>query len=102
MHAHCHQKALWGTADELALIGNAGAELLTPDTGCCGMAGSFGYEKEHYQISQKIGEEILFPAVRSMENGTSLAANGFSCRHQIEHFTGRKAKHWVELVEVVK
>ena len=64
------------------------------------MAGSFGYEKEHFEVSQKIGEEILIPAVKSMKEGTTLVANGFSCRHQIEHFTGVKAKHWVEVIKV--
>jgi hypothetical protein len=62
------------------------------------MAGSFGYETEHYEISRKIGEGILFPAVKSMKPGTTLVANGFSCRHQIEHFTGIKPKHWVEVI----
>lgn len=61
------------------------------------MAGSFDYKKEHYDISAKIGENILFPAVKSMQEGTPLVANGFSCRHQIEHFTGVKPKHWVEV-----
>ncbi len=71
-------------------------------SGCCGMAGSFGYEKEHLELSWKLGEEILFPVVRKLEAGDSLAACGFRCRHQIDHFTGKKAGHWVELVEVVK
>ena len=70
-------------------------------SGCCGMAGSFGYEKEHYEISEKIGEEILFPAIRAAGKDSILIANGFSCRHQIEHFTQVKAKHWVEVVEVI-
>jgi Fe-S oxidoreductase len=67
-------------------------------SGCCGMAGSFGYEQEHYDLSKKIGEGILFPAAKSMRPGTTLVANGFSCRHQLEHFTGVKAKHWVEVI----
>ena len=65
------------------------------------MAGSFGYEKEHYTLSEKIGEEILFPRVRAMKEGITLVANGFSCRHQIEHFTGVKPKHWVEVVRPI-
>jgi Fe-S oxidoreductase len=65
------------------------------------MAGSFGYETEHYNISEKIGNSVLFPAVKSMKPGTILVANGFSCRHQIEHFTGVKPKHWVEVVRAV-
>lgn len=103
IHGHCHQKALYGTQSMKQVLSkdDSGTVLEIP-SGCCGMAGSFGYEKEHYQISKKIGDEILFPAVNAMDETSSLAANGFSCRHQIEHFTGKKAKHWVELVEVVK
>jgi len=66
-------------------------------SGCCGMAGSFGYEKEHYELSKKIGEEILFPAVEQIKEGEKVVACGVSCRHQIEHFTGKKAVHWVEV-----
>ena len=70
-------------------------------SGCCGMAGSFGYEKEHYELSKKIGNEILFPFIdEHIQNNDTLVACGFSCRHQIEHFTGKKAVHWVELFEV--
>lgn len=69
-------------------------------SGCCGMVGSFGYEKELYELSRKIGEVMLFPAVRKLNPEDSLAACGFSCRHQMNHFTGKKAKYWVELVEV--
>ena len=103
IHGHCHQKALYGTQSMKQVLSkdDSGTVLEIP-SGCCGMAGSFGYEKEHYNISKKIGDEILFPAVKAMDANASLAANGFSCRHQIEHFTGKKAKHWVELVEVVK
>ncbi|EON77540.1 Fe-S protein [Lunatimonas lonarensis] len=101
IHGHCHQKALYGTQSMKKLMGNAHQVMEIP-SGCCGMAGSFGYEKEHLELSRKIGEEILFPAVRKLEAGNSLAACGFSCRHQIDHFTGKKARHWVELVEVVK
>lgn len=100
IHGHCHQKALYGTATmkkTLILNGNAVSEI---PSGCCGMAGSFGYEKEHYDLSEKIGESILFPKVRALKEGTTLIANGFSCRHQIEHFTGVKPKHWVEVVRV--
>jgi len=67
-------------------------------TGCCGMAGSFGYEAEHYEISQKIGEERLFPAIRKMETEAGIAANGTSCRHQIYDGTHREGKHPVSLL----
>ncbi|MEP7322813.1 MAG: FAD-linked oxidase C-terminal domain-containing protein [Saprospiraceae bacterium] len=98
LHGHCHQKALYGTKGMKDLLKQGNTSVNEIPSGCCGMAGSFGYEKEHYDISQKIGEEILMPAVRSMKEGTSLVANGFSCRHQIEHFTGVKPKHWVEVI----
>ena len=98
IHGHCHQKALYSTKGMKTIFSKTGQTVKEIPSGCCGMAGSFGYEKEHYAISQKIGEEILFPAIRSMKNGTMVVANGFSCRHQIEHFTGVKPKHWVEVI----
>lgn len=101
MHGHCHQKALYGTQAMKKTLED-GDSIHEIPSGCCGMAGSFGYEKEHYAISEKIGNEILFPALRELPEGAQMAANGFSCRHQIDHFTGIKAKHWVECVEVVK
>ncbi len=94
LHGHCHQKALVGTNDTLALLAAIpGAEATLVDSGCCGMAGSFGYE--HYDLSMKIGERVLFPAVRGAADATILAP-GFSCRHQIEHGTGRKAVHPIQ------
>jgi Fe-S oxidoreductase len=67
-------------------------------SGCCGMAGSFGYEAEHFDISQKIGELVLFPAVRSTPLNALLAAAGTSCRHQIKDATGRQAQHPIEIL----
>lgn len=101
VHGHCHQKALYGTQSmQSTLYDNK--EFNEIPSGCCGMAGSFGYEKEHYDLSEKIGNEILFPTVKKLSKNASLAACGFSCRHQIDHFTGVKAKHWVSCVEAVK
>ncbi|SHM74502.1 FAD/FMN-containing dehydrogenase [Cyclobacterium lianum] len=100
VHGHCHQKAIYGTQAMKKSLLDPGTFSEIP-SGCCGMAGSFGYEKEHYELSEKIGNEILFPAVSATPPGDSLAACGFSCRHQIHHFTGRKARHWVECVDVV-
>jgi Fe-S oxidoreductase len=97
IHGHCHQKSLFGTTDMhrvLARIPNL--RVAEVDSGCCGMAGSFGYEKEHYDLSTKIGEERLFPAVRSRPEGAAVVACGFSCRHQIADGTGVKPLHWVE------
>ena len=100
IHGHCHQKALYSTKGMKTIFSKTNQMVSEIPSGCCGMAGSFGYEKEHYAISQKIGEEILFPSIRSMKSGTMVVANGFSCRHQIEHFTGVTAKHWVEAIRV--
>ncbi len=96
VHGHCHQKALYGTAAMKQLLGDSASEI---PSGCCGMAGSFGYEKEHYELSEKIGSEILFPAVKEAGTRVEVVACGFSCRHQIHDFTGKRAKHWVEVIE---
>ncbi|MGH3300278.1 MAG: FAD-binding and (Fe-S)-binding domain-containing protein [Streptosporangiaceae bacterium] len=97
-HGHCHQKALAGTAATVALLRSIpGAEVIELDAGCCGMAGSFGYEAEHYDLSMKIGELRLFPAVRAEPEQTVIAATGVSCRQQIRHGTGRAALHPLEI-----
>ena len=98
-HGHCHQKALVGTAATVGLLRRIpGAEVAEVDAGCCGMAGSFGFEAEHYDLSMRIGGLRLFPAVTAEPAGTLLAATGVSCRQQIAHGTGRAAHHPVELV----
>ena len=102
IHGHCHQKALYGTNSMKLLLKNSKAKVTEIPSGCCGMAGSFGYEKEHYDLSKKIGEEILFPAVSKLPKDQDLVACGFSCRHQIEHFTEAKPKHFVEVIKAVK
>lgn len=97
LHGHCHQKSLFGTSamkDVFDLVHELSVEEV--DSGCCGMAGSFGYEKEHYEMSMQVGEEKLFPAIRNRQNGTAIVACGFSCRHQIADGTGVQALHWVE------
>jgi FAD/FMN-containing dehydrogenase/Fe-S oxidoreductase len=99
LHGHCQQKALSSvvaSAKLLSLPENYTVETIP--SGCCGMAGSFGYEKEHYDLSMKIGELVLFPAVRAAEKNTIIAAPGTSCRHQVKDGTGRKAKHPVEVL----
>jgi FAD/FMN-containing dehydrogenase/Fe-S oxidoreductase len=99
LHGHCHQKALVGTAPTLEVLrGIPGAKASEVDSGCCGMAGSFGYEKEHYDVSIAIGEQRLFPAVRKAAPGVTVVADGMSCRQQIAHGTGREAQHLVEVV----
>ncbi len=97
-HGHCHQKALFGTAATLECLRLVGYDVREIPSGCCGMAGSFGYEREHYDLSMQIGEQVLFPAVRNAEAGVEIVAEGTSCRHQIEHGTGRRARHPVELL----
>lgn len=102
IHGHCHQKALYGTNTMKSLLKNHKDEVSEIPSGCCGMAGSFGYEKEHYELSKKIGDEVLFPAVKNLDDKQELVACGFSCRHQIEHFTEAKPKHFVEVIRAVK
>jgi Fe-S oxidoreductase len=75
-----------------------GAQVTELDAGCCGMAGSFGFEAEHYELSMQIGESRLFPALRAADAGALVAATGVSCRQQIGHGAGRRAWHPVELV----
>ena len=98
-HGHCHQKALAGTAATTALLRSIpGADVIEVDAGCCGMAGSFGFEAEHYELSMSIGELRLFPAIRAEAQNTIIAATGVSCRQQIAHGTGRPALHPLEIV----
>jgi FAD/FMN-containing dehydrogenase/Fe-S oxidoreductase len=100
VQGHCHQRSLVGMAPTLKLLRRIpGAEVIDLDAGCCGMAGSFGYEKEHYEISRLVGEQRLFPALRQADVDTVIVAPGFSCRLQIEHFTGRKALHPAMLLQ---
>lgn len=99
LHGHCQQKALSSvdpSSKLLSLPENYTVEIIA--SGCCGMAGSFGYEKEHYDLSMKVGELVLFPAVRNAPETTIIAAPGTSCRHQVKDGTGRKAKHPVEVL----
>jgi Fe-S oxidoreductase len=99
LHGHCHEKALFSITSIRGIIENSGGKINIIDSGCCGMAGAFGYEKEHYEISQKIGRNRLFNAIEKTPPDSFIIANGFSCRHQIEHFTGRKAHFWTEVFE---
>jgi Fe-S oxidoreductase len=99
LHGHCQQKSLSALSDTSSILSipkNYSVETIP--SGCCGMAGSFGYEKEHYDLSMQIGELVLFPAVRNADAETIIAAPGTSCRHQIKDGTGIKAKHPVEIL----
>jgi Fe-S oxidoreductase len=98
LHGHCHQKSLASTAStKYMLTLPLNYEVDEIKSGCCGMAGSFGYEAEHYDVSMKVGELVLFPEVRKTDTETTIAAPGTSCRHQIMDGTGRKALHPVEV-----
>jgi FAD/FMN-containing dehydrogenase/Fe-S oxidoreductase len=99
LHGHCHQKALWGAQSSGAVLRRlVGDRLRILDTGCCGMAGSFGYSAHKYDLSMKIGELSLFPAVRAAGDDAQICAPGTSCRHQIRDGTGRAAHHPVETI----
>jgi Fe-S oxidoreductase len=94
LHGHCHQKAMGLLVPaKLLLTRIPGASVIDADAGCCGMAGSFGYAREHYDVSRAIGERRLFPQVRGKDASTVVVAAGTSCRHQIRDFTGQAAVH---------
>jgi Fe-S oxidoreductase len=94
LHAHCQQKAISSSACTIEMLTIPVNYSVTEiKSGCCGMAGAFGYEKEHYDLSNKIGELILFPEVRNSGEGTIISAPGTSCRHHIKDGTGRIALH---------
>ena len=97
VHGHCHQKALVGAAPTLGALRLAGYEPELIDSACCGMAGTFGFEKEHYETSKAMGSLKLFPAIEAQEKrGWPVAVSGISCRQQIGHFTSKKPRHWAE------
>jgi FAD/FMN-containing dehydrogenase/Fe-S oxidoreductase len=98
LHGHCHHKALGGNAAELGLLRATGLEVAAPDTGCCGMSGSFGFKPRHYEASRRVAELSLLPALRAAGAGTAIVADGFSCREQIEDLTGRETLHLAQLL----
>jgi Fe-S oxidoreductase len=98
LHGHCHQKAMVGTAPTVALLKWAGYSVSEVDSGCCGMAGSFGFEREHYDVSVSLGNRRLAPAVKAVPATTEVVAPGISCRQQIQHLAGRRAKHPAEAI----
>jgi Fe-S oxidoreductase len=98
LHGHCHQKAMVGTAPTVAVLKGAGYQVSEVDAGCCGMAGSFGFEAEHYDLSLQIANRRLVPAVNAAAPDVAVCAPGISCRQQIAHTTGRQAKHPAELL----
>ena len=94
LHPHCHQRSMGLAAPAKALLSRIpGAQVTDLESGCCGMAGSFGYTTDHYEVSRAIGERKLLPAARALDDRSTLVAGGTSCRHQVAHFTGVRASH---------
>jgi FAD/FMN-containing dehydrogenase/Fe-S oxidoreductase len=98
VQGHCHQRALLGIDSEVRTLRSLGLDVELLDSGCCGLAGSFGYEADHYDVSMACGERVLFPAVRSAAPDALVVADGYSCREQIAHGTGRRAQHLAEIL----
>jgi FAD/FMN-containing dehydrogenase/Fe-S oxidoreductase len=102
VHGHCHHKAIMKFDAELHALEAMGLDLKVLDAGCCGMAGSFGFEREHYDVSMKVGERVLLPAVRSAPKDALIVADGFSCRTQIGQATERRALHLADVIEMAE
>ena len=100
LHGHCHHKALMKLSDEESLLRKMGADLQSIDSGCCGMAGPFGYDKDKFALSQAIGERVLLPAVRGASADAVIVSDGFSCREQILQETGRRAIHLADAIQL--
>jgi Fe-S oxidoreductase len=98
VQVHCHQHAVMGFDADRALMEAAGVRVQVPDSGCCGLAGNFGFENGHYELSRAVGERVILPAVRAAPPTTAVVADGFSCRTQIEQGTTRRATHLAELL----
>jgi len=100
LHGHCHHKSIMGIGDEESLLRKTGVDLQSIDSGCCGMAGPFGFEKDKYEVSQAVGERVLLPAVRNTPENALIVSDGFSCREQILQATGRRALHLAEALQL--
>jgi len=100
VQAHCHHKAIMRVTDDEAVMQKMGLGFEMLNSGCCGMAGSFGFEGDKYEVSQACGERSLFPAVRAAEPSTLIVADGFSCREQIQQDTPRRALHLAEVMQM--
>ncbi|MFN7997171.1 MAG: FAD-binding and (Fe-S)-binding domain-containing protein [Bryobacteraceae bacterium] len=100
VHGHCHQKSLLHFEGEVGLLRKAGLDCEVPPSGCCGMAGSFGYETDHYQVGLDCGERVLLPTVRSAANATLVVTDGFSCREMIRQETDRHALHFAQVLQM--
>ena len=99
LHGHCHHKSVLDFNSERSLLEKMGLEIEAPDSGCCGMAGAFGFEEQHYDVSVKCGERVLLPAVRGAAGETPIVTDGFSCREQITQLTDRRPLHLAEFLQ---
>lgn len=99
-HGHCHHRSIMGIGPERKIMENMGVDYMIPRASCCGMAGAFGLEAEHYDVSVKVGEHEILPAVRPAEDEALVITDGFSCREQIEQLTGRHALHLAEVLDM--
>jgi FAD/FMN-containing dehydrogenase/Fe-S oxidoreductase len=100
LHEHCHQHATGGIESDRKLLEAMGVEVEVPDSGCCGMAGAWGYERDHFDVSMACAERVLLPKVRAAPTDTLIVTDGFSCRSQIEQGTGRRALHVAQVVQL--
>jgi FAD/FMN-containing dehydrogenase/Fe-S oxidoreductase len=100
LHGHCHHKNIMKMEAEESILKKMKVDYEMPDTGCCGMAGAFGFEKEHYDVAMKCGERVLLPAVRAQDKDTLIITDGFSCREQIAQTTERQALHLAEVIQM--
>jgi FAD/FMN-containing dehydrogenase/Fe-S oxidoreductase len=100
IHGHCHHKAVLSMDAETSALRKTGLDAEVLDSGCCGMAGSFGFERDHYDVSMKVGNRVLLPAVTEAPRDTLIVADGFSCRTQIAQATGRRALHLADVLEM--
>jgi Fe-S oxidoreductase len=102
LHEHCHQHATGGIDPDRKLLEAMGVEVEVPESGCCGMAGAWGYEHAHYDVSMACAERVLLPKVREVPTDTLLVTAGFSCRSQIEHATPRRALHVAQVLQLAR
>jgi hypothetical protein len=100
VHGHCHHKAIMKVECDAELFDRLGLDFDIIDSGCCGMAGGFGFEKDHYDVSVGCGERVLLPSVRRAGKETLIIADGFSCREQIRQMTDRRALHLAQVLQM--
>ena len=100
VQGHCHHKSVLKFEDEKEILQRLGLDFEILDSGCCGMAGGFGFEKQHYDISMQVGQRVLIPAIKNSSPDTLIIANGFSCREQIIQTTGREVLHLAQVVNM--